>query len=134
MVILCIGTLPLRPLLAPPYVDMHTYVHHLSTVTVPSAPLCAAHSPIGEVREIFDRLSLVPAAVDEVKELVGTVEPRSIEVCVRVCVCVCVCVCARVCARVCVCACMCVCMCVRVCVCVCVCACVCACVYVRAYV
>ena len=88
MAILCISTLPLRPLLAPPYVDMHTYVHHLSTVTVPSAPLCAAHSPIGEVREIFGRLSLVPAAVDEVKELVGTVEPRSIEVCVCVRVCV----------------------------------------------
>ena len=30
----------------------------------------------------------MPAAVDEVKELVGTVEPRSNEVCVCVCVCV----------------------------------------------
>ena len=34
------------------------------------------------MREILDRLSLLPAAVAEVKELVGTVEPRSNEVCV----------------------------------------------------
>ena len=70
---LCIGPLPLRPLLAPPYEDIHTYVYPaVAYSAVPSAPLCAAHSPIGEVREIFDRLSLVPTAVDEVKELVGT--------------------------------------------------------------
>ena len=58
--------------------------------------LCVAHSPVGEVKEIFKRLCLVPTAVAEVKELVGSVEPRSNEVCacMRACVHACIlCVC-----------------------------------------
>ena len=120
--------------------------HHCAeynVVTSKSCPLfllCLAHSPVGEVREIFERLSLVPTAVAEVKELVGSVELRSIEVCACVCVracvcacmraCVCMCVCVCVCVRVCACACVCVHVCVCACVCVCVCVCVRACVYV----
>ena len=51
----------------------------------------------------------MPMAVDEVKELVGTVEPRSNEVCLYACVCMCVrvrvwCVCVCVSVRACVCA------------------------------